>query len=221
MNLIEDKGYTYEDYALWDDDIRYELIDGIAYAMASPSRLHQKTSGKLFTQFSNFLKGKSCEVYHAPFDVRLNFNTFDNTVLQPDLLVVCDESKLNDKNVVGAPDMVIEILSSSNTRHDTVIKFRLYQMAGVREYWIVDPARKIVEVYILKNLKYVRRIYSHDDIIPVHILKGCHINLADVFYDIESPDNIEPAIKHKIIETLKETGASNDQIEKVIKKLEN
>ena len=110
-NLAEERGFTYKDYARWDDDIRYELIDGVPYAMASPSRLHQKISGRIFRQLANFLRGKSCEVYAAPLDVRLNPHTFDNIVVQPDILVVCDESKYDDKSIKGAPDFIIEILS--------------------------------------------------------------------------------------------------------------
>ena len=218
-NLAENKKYTYADYIKWNDKIRYELIDGIAYAMASPSRLHQKISGEMLRQFANSLRGKTCEVYHAPFDVRLNVNSFDDIVLQPDILVVCDESKHDGRSVRGAPDMIIEIISPFNSRHDTVIKFKLYQRAGVREYWIVDPARKTVEIYILKNGKYgIGNVYRDDDIVPVHILEGCQINLADVFYDtIESDLDEEARIKQKVIDAFKEVGISNELIEKAIK----
>ena len=221
MNLAEDRGYTYADYALWDDGIRYELIDGIAYAMASPSESHQRISRKLLVQLDNFLRGKTCEVFHAPFDVRLNFDTFDDTVVQPDLLVVCDKSKLDGKGVRGVPDFIIEILSPTNTQHDTRRKYNQYQAARVREYWIVNPVRRNVEVYILKNKKYVGRIYSDDDIIPVHALKGCQINLTDVFYDIESIDNIELEIRQKVVDAFREVGISDEQIEKAVKKLKS
>ena len=225
-SLAEERRYTYKDYIMWDDEIRYELIDGIAYAMASPSRLHQKISGEIFRQLSNFLKGKTCEVYNAPFDVRLNAESFDDTVVQPDILVVCDESKHDGKSVKGAPDMVIEILSPSTSRHDTVMKFKLYQSAGVREYWIIDPYIKSVQVYILKNERYgVGSVYRDNEIVPVHILEGCKINLADVFDVFDDAvkldnDNIEARLKQKIIEALKENGKSDEQTEKIINSID-
>lgn len=221
-NLAEEKRFTYKDYAKWDDDIRYELIEGVPYAMAAPSRLHQKISGEIFAQLHRFLKGKPCEVYSAPFDVRLNANGFDDIVVQPDILVVCDESKHDGKSVLGAPDFIIEILSPDNTQHDKSLKFYLYQKAGVKEYWIVTPIRKIVEVFILKEGKYGDgKIYRNDDIIPVHALKGCEINLSDVFFGIESEsDKNEYAIKQKIIEAMKKNGINEEQIEKIINSME-
>jgi len=216
-NLAREIRYNYNEYITWDDDVRYELIDGVPCAMASPSRLHQKISKKIFRQLDNFLRDKPCEAYYAPFDVRLNFDSFDDTVVQPDIFIVCDESKFDNKSVKGAPDMIIEILSHSNTRHDTVIKFRLYQRAGVKEYWIVDPLRNTVEVYILKDGKYgVGSIYRDDDIISVYTLKGCQINLADVFYDPSESGGSEPLLKQRIINAMKENGISDEQIEKII-----
>jgi Uma2 family endonuclease len=220
-SLAEEKRYAYKDYITWDDQLRYELIDGIAYAMASPSRLHQKISGEIFRQFANFLKGRTCEVFHAPFDVRLNADSFDDTVVQPDILIVCDKSKLNNRGVKGAPDMIIEILSPHNIRHDTFVKFRLYQKAGVKEYWIIDINTKTVQVYISENGKYgIGRVYRDNDIIPVDILEGCQINLADVFYDaIESEsesENSELIATEKIIKALRKNGMSDSQIEKII-----
>ena len=181
-SLAEEKGYTYEDYITWDDDIRYELIDGVAYAMASPSQNHQEISMEFSIQLGNFLKGKPCKVFHAPFDVRLNADSYDDTVVQPDILVVCDKSKLDGRSVLGAPDFIAEILSHRNTKHDTDLKFRRYQAAGVKEYWIVDPIRETVAVYILKNGRYgVGSLYKADDaVIPVHTLVGCEINLSEL-----------------------------------------
>lgn len=216
MDSAEKIRYTYADYANWDDKIRYELIDGVAYAMASPSRMHQKISGELYGRLWQFLRGKPCEAYHAPFDVRLNADSFDDIIVQPDIFVVCDESKHDGKSLKGAPDMVMEILPPFNLRRDTVTKARLYRKAKVREYWIVDPNAKTVQTYILKNGSYTVRDYSFDDIIPVHVLKGCEINLADVFYDVIEP---ESEIRQKIIEALEETGANDAQIAKVMGKL--
>jgi Uma2 family endonuclease len=224
-NLAEQKRYTYADYIRWDNKTRYELIDGTAYAMASPSRTHQKISRKLVVQLDNFLRGKTCEVYYAPFDVRLNSDSFDDIVVQPDVFVVCDESKHDGKSVKGAPDMIIEILSPFNAQHDIITKTRLYRKAGVREYWIVAPRGRTVQVYILANGKYIVSDYNDGDMIPVHVLHGCEINLADVFYDtVESESagsEIELAIRQKIIEAFKETGVSDKKIEKAVKKLNN
>ena len=227
MNLAEEiKRYTYKDYVKWDTKIRYELINGIPYAMASPSIAHERISRKLFRQLDNFLIGKTCEVFDAPLDVRLNYDSFDDIVVQPDIFVVCDESKLNGKHVKGAPDFIIEILSPSNTLHDTRIKFIQYQKAGVKEYWIVDSLAKTVQVYILKEGKYGKGIvYRDDDIVPVHTLKGCEINLADVFYDTFEPeddeDDSELIAKQRIIEAFKKVGVNDEQIEKALKELDD
>jgi len=221
-NLAEEKRYTYRDYIKWDGDVRYELIDGTAYAMATPSRLHQKISKKIFRQLDDFLTGKTCEVYYAPLAVRLNFDSFDDVVVEPDLFVVCDESKFDNRSVKGAPDLIVEILSPHNARHDTVTKFRQYQRAGVKEYWIVDPNAKTVQVHILENGKYTDKVYRDDDVIPVHVLEGCQINLADVFYDtleLESTDGI--TIKQRIIEAMKEKGVYTEQIGKIIGSVES
>jgi len=179
-----DKRYTYAEYCTWDDDIRWELIDGYAYMMApSPSQSHQSTSGNLASQLHSFLKGKQCKVFAAPFDVRLNADAEDDTVVQPDLIVVCDMSKLDGKACVGAPDLAVEILSKSSTRYDRTSKFNRYLKAGVREYWIIDPDSKTLAVHILKESEYVTHAYSDTDTAPVHVLDGCNIDLADVFDD--------------------------------------
>ena len=178
----ENQRYTYADYRQWDDGERWELIDGVSYLMSpSPSRTHQAILRELVYQLTGFLKGKPCELFFAPFDVRLNADTFDDTVVQPDLLIICDRSKLDDKCCVGAPDMVMEILSPSTGRHDRLVKSQAYLKAGVREYWIVDPDTRTVQICILENGKYVMTIYGDADIAPVHILEGCTVNLRDVF----------------------------------------
>ena len=216
----EKRKYTYKDYINWNDETRCELIDGVVYAMAGASQTHQRVSRKILTQFDMSLKGKTCEIFHAPFDVRLNFDSFDDIIVQPDLLVICDKSKLDSKSVLGAPEIIIEILSPSNTRHDTIVKYQLYQRAQVREYWIVDPYNRTVQVYTLKNGKYgVGSIYREGDIIPVNVLEGCQIDLSDVFYDtVESEtDESESQLKQKIGEALREIGLSDEQIEKIVK----
>ena len=180
--LKKTERYTYADYCTWDDSERWELIDGIAYAMApAPSSSHQGISGSIYLQIGRFLRGKKCKVFYAPFDVRLNAGTKDNTVVQPDLLVVCDESKIDEKGCVGAPDMVVEVLSPSSAIHDTIRKLGLYLKSGVREYWIVDPVTKTVVKYILENGINDRTIYDNSETVPVFVLEGCAVNLAEVF----------------------------------------
>jgi Uma2 family endonuclease len=172
--------YTYADYANWGTEDRYELIDGIAYMMSAPSQSHQETLGALFVQFYIFLKGKPCKVFLAPFDVCLNAaGDKDDTVVQPDLIVVCDKSKLDSKRCNGAPDLAVEILSPSNRKHDTVRKLNKYFQVGVQEYWMVDPDAQTVQVCILKDGKYDIKDYSDSDIIPVHVLDGCMINMQE------------------------------------------
>ena len=180
----ETKRYTYADFCSWDDDKRWELIDGLPYAMAAPLIPHQRASGRIYRQVSNFLHKKTCEIFHAPTDVRLNADTKDDTIVQPDLLVVCDKSKIDNKGIIGAPDLVMEILSpSSSASYDTIVKFMLYLNAGVREYWIVDPVNGAVIVNILRDGTYVAKAYDKTAIVPVSVLEGLSINLADVFFE--------------------------------------
>ena len=173
--------YTYEDYLNRDDEIRYELIDGVIHMLATPARVHQGISGEIHVQLYNFLRGKPCKVYYAPFTVRLSVGKGADTVLEPDLVVICDISKMDDRGCIGAPDMVIEILSPSTAKKDTTIKFKKYLQAGVKEYWVVSPDDKTVIVHILKDGEYCTRAYNDDDTIPVHVLDGCKVYLPDVF----------------------------------------
>jgi len=173
--------YTYTDYLQWDDDIRWELIDGVPYMMSAPTVRHQEILGNLYLILGNFLKGKSCKVYLAPFDVRLNAFSKDDTVVQPDIQVICDKSIMMKTGCTGAPDMVIEILSPSSGRMDRKLKYDKYQQAGVREYWIVDPEQKLLQVGILSNNEYITRIYDENDTAPVKVLDGFEVNLVDVF----------------------------------------
>ena len=175
--------YTYADYASWDDDVRCELIDGEIVVMDAPSFDHQSISMELSRQLANFLYGKTCKVLAAPFDVCLfGLGDEDTTVVQPDILVICDESLLIDKKRCnGAPDLVIEILSPSNAKHDRERKLNKYINAGVRECWLVDPVNKNVTVHLNKNKIVSFAFYEGDEVIPVHVLKGCEISLQDVF----------------------------------------
>jgi len=180
--------YTYRDYLNWDDGERWELIDGVPYNMTpAPNRAHQKISGELFRQFANFLIGKPCLVYAAPFDVRLpeeDESLSDiSTVVQPDISVVCDSAKLDDAGCVGAPDLIVEILSPSTARRDRKEKFIRYERAGVKKYWLVDPDSKTVTVFSLGfDSRYGRPdVYGDDELIVVGILPGLEIDLSLVF----------------------------------------
>lgn len=190
MALPQECGYTYEDMLSWDGDTRYELYDGRPVALASPSRRHQEIISELNGQFRNYLLGKSCKVYPAPLDVRLFERKGDRpgdtgTVVQPDLMVVCDPEKLDKHGVRGAPDLVIEVLSPTSAVYDRLLKFNLYRQAGVREYWIVDPDERIVTVFTLQNGQYFACVYGPGDQIPVGVLESCSIDLATVFSEEE------------------------------------
>jgi len=172
---------TYKDYFYWDDDKRYEIIDGIAQMMTSPSLVHQTISGDLMVAIWTFLKGKPCQVLTAPFDVRLfpKEDLSDTTVVQPDILVVCDPAKLADgKACKGAPDLVIEIISDSSAVMDRKVKTEKYREAGVKEYWIVNPETLEVLVNVLTGGHYVSTAYR--DSVPSSILPGLKIDLQAV-----------------------------------------
>jgi len=178
-----DEYYTYSDYLKWDDNVRRELIDGKVYSMAAPNRKHQTISRNLFRQLDRFLEDKQCEVYYAPFDVRLNSDTLDDTVVQPDIVIVCDHSILDDAGCKGAPDIVVEILSPSTADYDRNTKFHKYLQAGIREYWIIDPKTQSLAVHILKDGNYITHAYADKETVSVHVLEGCSINLSEVFTD--------------------------------------
>ena len=184
----EKTGYTFADCLGWDEKERAEIIGGEVRMMAPPSRIHQKISGEIFRQLANFLEGKRCEVYSAPFGVRLFEKDGDrpedvDTVVEPDITVVCDTSRLDQHGCKGAPELVMEILSPSSRRHDMLVKLNLYQRAGVREYWIVNPDDKDVQVFLLdgSGLFRVHGFYGREDIARVNVLEGCFIELCKVF----------------------------------------
>ena len=184
----EDAKFTYRDYLTWSNEERWELIDGAAYDMTpAPEREHQDISRELFLQFGNYLMDKACKVYAAPFDVRLALNNESQdditNVVQPDITVVCDHSRLDKKGCLGPPDMVIEILSPSTASKDLYEKFELYESAGVREYWLVFPERKTVQVYKLNaGSRYGEaENYNASGAIKVGIFEDLTINLKKVF----------------------------------------
>ena len=176
-----DQKWTYADYKAWElkPDERFELIEGLAYAMSAPNTEHQLILSTLHGEFYNFLKGKKCKVIPAPFDVRLSYekDESDDTVVQPDLVVVCDPAKLGKEGCRGAPDLVIEILSPSNTVVEMHRKMKLYRDAGVREYWVIDPEEKLVEVYILKGVWYETFILRAGDTLKSALFPGLEIPL--------------------------------------------
>ena len=170
---------SYGDYLSWDDEQRYEIIEGTVYIMSpGPNRFHQKASGDIFNQFYNYLQNKECEIYAAPFDIRLpEGNEKDEdilTVVQPDLILICDEEKLDKRGCRGAPDLIVEILSPSSYKKDKIIKRELYEKHGVKEYWLVDLEGKIVEVYKLQeDGEYGKsELYTEEENIPIGIFDG-------------------------------------------------
>ncbi len=177
--------YTYDDYLNWTDDQRIELIDGQIYLMAPPSTMHQRVLREIFTIFSVYLKGKKCEAFCAPFGVKFTEKGEKDikTVVEPDIVVICDKSKLDNDGCKGAPDLIVEITSPSTARKDRVEKFNLYEKYGVKEYWIVEPDLKIVNVFALQeNNRYGRpEIYTEEDKIKVSIFDDLSIDLKDVF----------------------------------------
>ena len=187
MALPQEKGYTLADALDWDEHDRIELIYGDPVMMAPPVRIHQKISRELFGQLYQYLKGKKCEVYSAPFAVRPFEEDGDcpedvDTLVEPDISVVCDPGKLDDLGCKGAPDLVIEILSPSTRRHDRFTKFNLYQRAGVREYWIVDPDSKDVQSFVLEEGRYSAKDFrGAGETIRASVLEDCEIDLSPVF----------------------------------------
>ena len=176
----DDRLHTLEDYLSLPDDQRVEMIDGVFYDMAAPTTVHQGVAGFLFKKLLDFVmenKGP-CFPFMSPVDVQLDCD--DKTVVQPDVLVVCDRSKYRDGRVWGAPDLVVEVLSPSTRRKDMQLKMYKYAGAGVREYWMVDPEKKLVVQYDLEHLE-IPAIYNFRSVIPVLIWDGaCRIDLKEM-----------------------------------------
>lgn len=183
----EKTDYTFADVLAWDSSERAEVIDGEVYMMSAPSSLHQEVSVAIASQLYNFLEGKRCKVYPAPYAVRLFEREGDtpedvDTIVEPDITVICDRSKIDEHGCKGAPDMALEILSPSTRRHDLLVKLNLYQRAGVREYWIVSPEEQSVQVFLLSNgLLLPHEVYDRTGIAKVNVLDGCFIELSRVF----------------------------------------
>ena len=182
MDLAQERIYTIDDIYALPDGQRAELIDGRMYMMTPPRRIHQEIVSqltKVIGQYIDAHDGK-CKVYPAPFAVFLNQD--DRNYVEPDISVICDRNKLDAHGCKGAPDMVVEILSPSTQRHDRFVKFSLYQRAGVREYWIIDPDSKTVQSFILEDGHYsVKEFGTAGDKIKVNVLEDCVIDLSELF----------------------------------------
>lgn len=187
--------HTYGDYLTWPEDERYELIDGVAYLMApAPNVSHQDMAGEIFRQAANALLGKPCRALIAPVDVRFprgdEADASIDTVLQPDVLVVCDPAKISERGVRGAPDWIVEVLSPSTAAHDQIAKCRVYEQHGVREYWLVHPTDRVLTLYRLENGEYGRAdSYLLQGETPVGVLDGVTIAWDALVERLPKPPN--------------------------------
>ncbi len=178
--------YTYTDYLAWDDGQRWEIIDGEAICMSpAPTPVHQTVVVEVAAQLVQQLRGKRCQAFVSPIDVRLpkpgQSDEATDRVLQPDLLVVCDPDKVDQRGVRGAPDFVIEVLSPSTLSHDHVRKRRVYEAAGVREYWLVHPRDRVVLIYVLENGRYsAPDVREFNEVTPIGVLPDVVVDWAPV-----------------------------------------
>ena len=184
-----ERRYTYADYLTYPEDERWEIFDGVPYMQAAPTPIHQEISMELSKQIAVYLTDKTCKIYPAPFCVRLTQGVYEENekdvknIVEPDISIICDQSKIDDKGCNGAPDMIIEIISPSSIKRDRFIKFNLYEKAGVKEYWIVEPDQKLVSVFLLeRNGRFSRpEMYTEEDSIKVSIFPELIIDLSAVF----------------------------------------
>jgi len=188
--LDESLTYSYANYLNWLFDDRLELIKGKIYKMSpAPSRFHQKILTNLFRPIANFLNGKSCDVYTAPFDVRFPKKSKADkdiyTVLQPDLCVVCDKAKLDDRGCLGAPDLVIEILSPGNNQKELLYKYKVYEEFGVKEYWVISPSEQTVLIYTLGEMDkyYPSKLFTLSEEVSSSVLPGFVLSVDTIFED--------------------------------------
>lgn len=185
------KQYTYADYLTWKFEERVELFRGFIAQMSAPNRKHQQIAFRVNFTLARYFEGHPCECYFAPFDVRLpkpeHLRKNDKdiyTVVQPDLCVICDPSKLDDKGCIGAPDLVVEILSPGNSKKEMNIKFDLYQESGVKEYWIIDPAAQYAFVYTLDEQTLTfsnKRPLDIDGTLQSNLFPGLEFEMKAIF----------------------------------------
>jgi Uma2 family endonuclease len=182
------KTYSYADYLLWQFQERVELINGFILKMSpAPSMVHQRISDNISYELNSYFKRKPCDVFVAPFDVRLPIPSAkkDATVVQPGLCIICDESKLDARGCNGTPDLMVEIISSNNNKHDVHTKFNLYQEAGVKEYLIIAPNDKIILVYTLVNNEFIGlKSQVEGENIKSLLFPELNIAVEDVFYKV-------------------------------------
>lgn len=179
MQVLKEKLYSIEEYwKLCSDDPYVELIDGILYNMSPPSRIHQKILGYIFTRISNYIEKTNsiCEVYPAPFAVQLSQD--EDTIVEPDISVICDPKKLTDRGCVGAPDFIVEVVSPSNSSHDYVRKLNKYMVAGVQEYWIVDPRDSNIYVYHFSDNETKLFSYTFQDTVKSKLYNDLAIDFS-------------------------------------------
>jgi Uma2 family endonuclease len=181
----ENSLFTYKDYKAWElkSGERYELIHGTAYGMSGATTMHQRISGVLFNKLYNYLEGKECEVFSAPYDVRLFYkkDESDTTVVQPDIMVICDKDKIGNEGCRGAPDFIVEIVSPSNGYTYMKRKYSLYEYAGVKEYWVIDPALNTIETFNFKDVPVSGNKYNEEDTVCLSLFPGLKIRLKDIF----------------------------------------
>lgn len=188
-----ERPHTYGEIQTWSDDTRWEIIDGQAYAMAAPTRQHQNVVTRLLLQLVPYFDQRGCQVVPAPFDVRLARSEEPDddiqTVVQPDIVVVCDLGKLDDRGCRGAPDLVIEVVSPSTAGRDQVTKRALYESHGVRQYWLVHPTDRVVTIYRLQGEGNfaIPEIFEAYGIVAMQGHEGLQINWDQVFIDVPPP----------------------------------
>lgn len=184
--------YSYADYLTWQFEEAVELIRGKIFkkAAAAPKRIHQRVSVKLVSKFYHFLEGQKCQVYDAPFDVRFPKGSKEDhkihDVVQPDICVICDPEKLDDRGCLGAPDLIVEILSPGNSKTELKHKYSLYESHGVREYWIIHPENQDLLIYTLVDGKYITTgLLTSGDVVESTVIEGFNLDLEEFFGDIE------------------------------------
>lgn len=180
MSIPQKQLYTEADYYALPEDVRAELIDSQIYYQAAPSRIHQKILMSVSKTIANYIdsKGGTCEVYPAPFAVKLHEDR--KAIVEPDISVICDRDKLTDRGCTGAPDWIVEIVSPGNSSHDYIRKLNLYADAGVREYWIVNPMKQAIFVYHLEETKFEVNTYTFQDKIKVNIYDDLWIDFQEI-----------------------------------------
>ncbi len=192
------KQYSYADYLTWENDQRCEIIDGDVFAMNSPGSSHQRIVREISTQLAVFFAGKECEVFYAPLDVIFcsdaRTDSEIRTVVQPDIMVVCDRAKIEERGIIGPPDLIVEVSSPSTASHDNIRKRALYEREGVDEFWIVSPGDRLVRVYKRSAGRFnVEEVFDDEAVITVERFPGLSIDLKKVFptrptiYKVKAP----------------------------------